>query len=388
MPNGSAGARPIDRHIKHQFDRPLGWQHASISVRIILPLVLCVFLAACGNLQIPGIAASPKPTGTSSVILDNAKIPMSLRFAPDGRLFFNEVSEGRVRIFQNGALLETPWAAFEVARGPETGLLGLALDPDFQSNHYVYLYYSEPDPDRRNNVPLRNRVVRMTDRNNHGEDLTVVLDDLPVSRTGRHAGGRLQFGPDGMLYVSVGNAESSRFGQELNRLGGKILRMRPDGSIPVDNPFPGSPVFALGFRNPFGLAFQPETGRLYANDNGGKGHDEYNLIMPAGNYGNPIVEGRGDDPRFINPLWESGDPSIGPTGMLFYTGSMFPELKNALLVCGVHQGMLRKARFTNANLDEIQDFEDIASECRLDVTQGPDGSIYYAGINKIYRYAR
>jgi aldose sugar dehydrogenase len=356
------------------------------SVRLILTVLASMLLAACVNL--PGGRGSQSSPPRTEVLIDNVKIPMSLAFAPDGRLFFNEVSEGRVRVFEAGVLQENPWATFEVARGPETGLLGLTIDPDFTSNHYVYLYYSEPDPTRRNNVPLRNRVIRMTDRGGQGVDQVVILDDLPISRTGRHSGGRLAFGPDGMLYVTVGNAESSRLGQEMGSMGGKILRVTPDGSVPPDNPFPGSPVFALGFRNPFGLAFHPATGRLYANENSGKGHDEINLIVPGGNYGNPVVEGRGDDPRFLEPLWESGEPSAGPTGLRFYAGNMFPELANDLLFCGIHVGALQRIRLTGENLDEVDSIDNLAEECRLDVVVGPDDAIYFAGINRISRYTR
>jgi glucose/arabinose dehydrogenase len=351
-----------------------------------MPIALAgLLLSACA--QLPGGSPRTSPPRVD-VLIDNLKIPMSLAFTRDGRLFFNEVSEGRVRVYENGALQETPWATFEVARGPETGLLGLAIHPDFSSNRYVYLYYSEPDPTRRNNVPLRNRVIRMTDRGGQGVDQTVILDDLPISRTGRHSGGRLAFGPDGMLYVTVGNAESSRLGQEMGSMGGKILRITPDGSIPADNPFPGSPVYALGFRNPFGLAFHPVTGSLYANDNSGKGHDEINLIVPGGNYGNPVVEGRSDDPRFLNPLWESGESSAGPTGLRFYTGNMFPELANDLLFCGIHVGALQRIRLSGPNLDEMGSVENLAEECRLDVVVGPDEAIYFAGINRIARYGR
>jgi glucose/arabinose dehydrogenase len=355
-------------------------------VRLILTILASLLAVACGNL--PGATGSQSSAPRTEVLIDNLKIPMSLTFAPDGRLFFNEVSEGRVRVFENGVLQDTPWATFEVARGPELGLLGLAIDPQFTTTHYVYLYYSEPDPNRRNAVPNRNRVIRMTDRGGQGADQTVILDNLPISRTGRHSGGRLAFGPDGMLYVTVGNAESSRLGQDLGSMGGKILRIAPDGSVPADNPFPGSPVYAMGFRNPFGLAFHPVTGKLYANENSGKGHDELNLIVPGGNYGNPVVEGHGDDPRFLEPIWESGEPSAGPTGLRFYTGSMFPELQNELLFCGIHVGPLQRIHLTGPNLDQIGSIENLADECRLDVVVGPDEAIYFAGINRISRYSR
>lgn len=356
-------------------------------VRFLLLVLLGALTTACGGAGLTGMPSRP-PEPRSELLIDNLKIPMSLAFAPDGRLFFNEVYEGRVRVFEQGTLRESPWFSTEVARGPEVGLLGLAIDPGFASNRHVYLYYSEPDPSRRNNVPLRNRIVRLTDRDGQGVDQTVVLDNLPISRTGRHSGGRLAFGPDGMLYVTVGNAESSRLGQEMGSLGGKILRIHPDGTIPADNPFPGSAVYALGFRNPFGITFHPATGRPYANENSGKGHDEINLIIAGGNYGNPVVEGRGDDPRFIDPIWESGEPSAGPTGLAFYNGAMFPELKNDLLFCGVHVGSLQRMRLAGADQRQVSSVESLAEECRLDVTVGPDGAIYFASINRIYRYAR
>lgn len=355
-------------------------------MRFILIILASLLVAACATL--PAASGPPSSAPHVEVLIDNLKIPMSLSFAPDGRLFFNEVSEGRVRVYENGVLQDAPWATFEVARGPELGLLGLAIAPQFATNHYVYLYYSEPDPNRRNNAPSRNRVIRMTDRGGQGADQTVILDNLPISRTGRHSGGRLAFGPDGMLYVTVGNAESSRLGQELGSMGGKILRIAPDGSVPADNPFPGSPVYAMGFRNPFGLAFHPLTGKLYANENSGKGHDELNLVVPGGNYGNPVVEGRGGDPRFLEPIWESGEESAGPTGLRFYTGSMFPELANDLLFCGIHVGPLQRIRLTGDNLDQVGTIENLADECRLDVVVGPDEAIYFAGINRISRYAK
>ena len=138
-------------------------------------------------------------------------------------------------------------------------MLGLALDPGYEQNRWVYLYYSEPDPNRADRRPLRNRIVRFTDRDNVGTDMTVILDDIPMSRQGRHNGGRLLFGPDGKLYVTVGNAEDKENSQNLKNVSGKVLRLNPDGTVPSDNPISGSPIFAYGFRNIFGLTIHPTT---------------------------------------------------------------------------------------------------------------------------------
>ncbi|MBA3330606.1 MAG: PQQ-dependent sugar dehydrogenase, partial [Actinobacteria bacterium] len=193
---------------------------------------------------LPRLADSPDAVAPrSSVYLDGLKVPVGLVFAPDGRLFFSEVFTGNVRVAERDGdrarLLEQPFVSLEIAKGAEAGVLGLALDPDFEHNRWVYLYYSEPDPTRRDRVPRRNRVVRFTERDNVGIEMTVILDDIDMAREGRHNGGRLAFGLDGKLYVTVGNAQDRSHSQDMRRPNGKILRINPDGSIPADNPFPG-----------------------------------------------------------------------------------------------------------------------------------------------------
>src|SRR5207244_13435632 len=124
--------------------------------------------------------------------------------------------------------------------------------------------------------------------------------------------GRLDFGRDGKLYVTVGNGQSARTGQDSCKLGGKVLRVNPDGGQPSDNPFACSSAFALGFRNPFGISFHPTTGALFVTDNGGRGHDELDLLHREGNYGQPIAEGAPGDPRSVDALWRAGRERSAP----------------------------------------------------------------------------
>ena len=333
-------------------------------------------------------AVPPRPT----VYLEGITMPVGLVFTPDGRLLFSEAFEGKVRVARRsgdrGELLPTPFADLVIAKGGESGTLGLALDPNYATNRWVYLYYSEPDPNRADRRPWRNRIVRFTDRDNVGTDMTVIFDDIPMSRQGRHNGGRLLFGPDGKLYVSVGNAEEKDNSQDLGNPNGKVLRLNPDGSIPADNPFPGSPIYAYGFRNVFGLAIHPATREVYVTENSGDSHDEINLVHPGANYGFPTFEGPGNDPRFVDPIWESGARTIGPTGLAFYTGDQLPQYRGDLFFCAVNTGALTRLRLT-PDAQSVVAAEEVVNDCHLDVVDGPDGALYYSSIaGKIVRLGR
>ena len=248
---------------------------------------------------------------------------MSLQFAADGRLFFVEVNKGQVRVAQNGVLRAEPWATLDVAKGTEQGLVGLVLHPRFSENGWVYLYYAVPNKGGKIDF---NRVVRMTEKNGVGTDTITILDKIPADVKGSHNGGRMRFGADGKLYIGTGQAGDEPYGEpKLDGLQGKMIRLNDDGTMPADNPFAGTPVYAMGLRNPFGFDFHPQTGALYSVDNGPKGYDELDLIKPGGNYGWPAVIGAPSDPRYIDPLWNSGLERLGMSGFAFYRGDQFPE---------------------------------------------------------------
>ena len=385
--------------------------------RLIRPIVLTVALlsilmltGACNALPQIG-AAPPTPTvrprdrltptplpriadaGTvvepnSQTYVGGVTMPLALNFAPDGRLFFNEATNGTVRVAERidgqGRLLPQAFAHLATAKVPESGMLGLALHPQFAQNHWVSLYYTEPDPNRQDRVPLRNRIVRYTERDNVGTEMTVILDDIGVSRRAVHNGGILRFGADGKLYVTVGNAENEANSQDPTKLNGKILRMNDDGSVPDDNPTRGSLVYALGFRNPFGMTFEPTTGQVWVTENSGDRDDEINAVEPGGNYGFPKFEGAGDDPKMKNPVWSSGSRTIGPTGLVFYTGDQLPQFKGDLFFCAMNTGELMRLRLA-ADQKSVVAGEAVTKNCHLDAVNGPDGALYYSTINQIFR---
>jgi aldose sugar dehydrogenase len=325
----------------------------------------------------------------SSVYVPDVTMPVSMVFTPDGRMLFSEVVEGTVRVAERagdqGRLLPRPFAQLQIAKGGESGVLGLALDPGYEQNRWVYLYYSEPDPDRSDRRPLRNRIVRFTDVDNVGTDMTVILDDIPISRQGRHNGGRLLFGPDGKLYVTVGNAEDKDNSQDLKNVNGKVLRLNPDGTVPSDNPIAGSPIFAYGFRNIFGLAIHPTTQQFYVTENSGDSHDEINLIRPGANYGFPFFEGIGNDARYVDPIWDSGPRTIGPTGATFYSGDQLPQYRGDLFFCAFNTGVMTRLRLGGSAFDQVVGAQEVVQGCFLDVVNGPDGALYYSSVSQILR---
>jgi len=208
------------------------------------------------------------------IVAENLEIPWEIAFAPDGRIFFTE-RVGNLRVIENGQLNPEPVISIDVGAG-EGGLLGLALDPSYEQNHFLYLYYTYSE------FPFTyNKVVRYTEKDNVLGDEIILVDKIPGAVW--HDGGRLKFGPDEKLYITTGEAGNADSAQDLNSLGGKILRVNSDGSVPSDNPFPDSIIFSYGHRNPQGIDWDPVTGKLVSSEHGPSGergfaHDEINVI--------------------------------------------------------------------------------------------------------------
>lgn len=247
---------------------------------------ICLLL--CNAFTFKTIAQLPE--GFAQVRVAEKLDPTAMTIAPDGRIFITE-KNGKVRIVKNGQLLPDPFVTIPVDNFNERGLGGIVLDPDFDRNHQFYLFYTVP-------AVNHNRVSRFTANGDYaipGSE-QIILDLEPLAGT-IHNGGAMQFGPDGKLYISVGDGANGATAQNLNSLSGKILRINSDGSIPQDNPFYNQTtgkyrsIWALGFRNSFTFAFQPGTGRLFANDVGGERFEEVNQIVKGGNYGWDKIEG-------------------------------------------------------------------------------------------------
>ena len=327
----------------------------------------------------------PELTQTFSLAegrVTDAAWPVALAAAPDGRLFFAELLTGRIMVLQDGQVLPKPFATLEdVTYHRETGLLGLALHPNYPQEPYLYAMYVVRDAET--DLPHMQRVARFRDVGNVGQDYTVILNNLPYAIAGFHNGGRITFGADGKLYLSLGDIWIEEYSQDPARLPGSILRYNADGSIPIDNPDPSSPVYAIGFRNVFGLAVQPNTGFLFATENGPAGFDEVNKVEAGQNYGWPLHMGVTQAEGFIDPIAVFGTwPELptAPTGATFTT-----EQPDLLLLCGFTDFFLRGVRLIAPDYESVDSKLVLSTNCALDVTYSNDGWLYYSTPSAIYR---
>ncbi len=260
-----------------------------------------------------------------------------------------------------------------------SGLLGLAIDPCFASNRFVYVAYTYRNRDGH----LQDRLVRLyEDPVNRRGVFDRILLDYGVDGGIHHHGGRVKFGPDGKLYWTTGDLGRPPLAQDIAVFSGKILRINPDGTIPSDNPFPGSPVYSYGHRNPQGLAWQPGTHRLYAPEHGAHHRDELNIIKPGNNYGWPIISGDESHQGMVSPVVHSGDSNTwAPSGATFVTQGPWA---GSLLFAGLWGESLYRLTFAGSDPHRVADFESILvgqfGRLRA-VVEGPDGAIYVTTSN-------
>ncbi|MEK6333338.1 MAG: PQQ-dependent sugar dehydrogenase [Acidobacteriota bacterium] len=318
------------------------------------------------------------------MIANGLSSPTAMEFAPDGRLFVC-LQGGQLRVIKNGSLLATPFVSLTVDSAGERGLLGVTFDPNFPVNNFVYVYYTVPGS------PAHNRVSRFTasgDVAAAGSEFVLLnLNDL--SSAGNHNGGAIHFGPDGKLYIAVGENANGPNSQTLSNLLGKILRINSDGTIPTDNPFFNTAgarkeIWALGLRNPFTFAFKPGTTRMFINDVGQSNWEEINDGIAGSNYGWPTTEGPTSDPNFRSPLFSYGHGTNNTQGCAI-TGGAFYNPTTVQFPSG-YVGKYFFADYCTSWIRVLDPSNNTAADFALsasnpvDLKVANDGSLYYLSI--------
>jgi glucose/arabinose dehydrogenase len=340
-----------------------------------------------GAATAPADGTEPLPPGASiQTVLPNMDMPVAMAFDPQGRLFYTERVSGNVRLFANGTLQSNPVITFNVDSSGERGLLGIAIDPSFAGNHYIYVYYTCAVG---TGCPsTENRVARFTESNGVGSGPTTIFASPQTA--GNHNGGNIHFGPDGKLYISVGDNATAANSQDVAVKNGKMHRINSDGSIPSDNPvftqtgaLPS--LYAMGLRNSFDFTFDPVApGRIFASENGPSCDDEMNRIEAGYNYGwrdNYPCDDPNPSPVYntIAPLWyiPNGQCCEAPTGITVYTGNQIPQWHNHLFMATYNNSTLRhfyldQSRTVVTTTNVVQ-----GVTAPMDLETGPDGALWY-----------
>ncbi|MFZ0064350.1 MAG: PQQ-dependent sugar dehydrogenase [Pyrinomonadaceae bacterium] len=316
--------------------------------------------------------------------MSNLEVPWSIVWAADGRMFFTE-RPGRVRVYENGQLKTQPlFVVPDVEPSGESGLMSMALHPQFGTNHFLYLAYAHKGDGQQV------RVVRLRETSSGLTEEKVIIENIPAAQF--HAGCRLRFGPDQKLYVTTGDATERGLAQRLDSLAGKTLRLNDDGSVPTDNPFINQKnvrpeIWSIGHRNAQGMDWQPGTGLMFQTEHGPSGFDgpgggdEVNIVERGKNYGWPLIHHTQTRQGLESPLLEY-TPACAPGSALFYRGNVFPQFRNNFFF-----GCLRGERIIRVVLDGRR----VVSQENLlagkygrirEVVEGPDGAIYFSTSNR------
>lgn len=325
------------------------------------------------------------PNGRVSVraeeVVSGLDVPWGLAFLPNGDMLVTERS-GRIRLVQNRNLRSQPVATVNALDRGEGGLLGITTHPNFASNRHFYVYFTTT----KDGTSV-NRVERWTlaeDRTSATRD-RIILDDIPVAQF--HNGGRIRFGPDGMLYVGTGDARIPDISQDINNIGGKILRLTPDGQVPSDNPIPGNPVYISGIRNTQGFDWV-NSSTLAVSDHGPsgelgrRGHDRVSIARGGDNLGWPTTYGCESQQGLLTSVisWREALP---PGGAAVYTGNAIPEWKGSFIIAALRAEQLQRVEF-DPQLQRVQRHEVYlqGQHGRLrEAIMGPDGELYVTTSN-------
>ncbi|WP_145146503.1 sorbosone dehydrogenase family protein [Paenibacillus xylanexedens] len=312
----------------------------------------------------------------ASVLVEGLNAPWEIVSVPDGRMFVTE-RPGAIRVIEDGKLTPEPLIEFSAPFNEEGegGLLGLAADPDFEENGYLYAYHSYLEGD-----DIANRVLRLKVNGGKAVIDQELLGNIPGGTN--HNGGRIKIGPDKLLYITTGERYEPELSQNEDSLGGKILRIGLDGSIPADNPWPNSPVYSMGHRNAQGLAWNSDNGYLYSTEHGQRNHDEINRIVAGENYGWPEVEGDEDDNgAYQAPLAHSGNDTWAPSGVAFVEEGPWA---GSLIAANLRGEQLLKVTLSEdgTQVEQVEPiFEDEWGRIR-NVSAGEDGKLYVLTNNR------
>ena len=315
-------------------------------------------------------------------IAKNLDVPWSISFASETRTLVTERT-GSIRVLENTILKSQPLITInDVITGDEEGLMGLTVDPDYINNKYLYTCYAYLE---ENN--MYDKVLRLVDNGLNASIDKVLIDKIPAAKY--HAGCRLKFGPDGKLYITTGDALNKDQAQELDSLGGKILRIESDGSIPEDNPFKNSPVYTYGHRNPQGIDWNKTTGMMVSTEHGPSGidgpggGDEINIIKPGKNYGWPLVSHEKtmsgtESPKLVFT------PAVAPASALMYSGKLFPQFKDKLLFGGLRGEGIFVVSFSEEDQEITETFvklRNINFGRIREIVESPAGEIWFTTSN-------
>lgn len=364
-------------------------------IALFSAIVVSLPLMACDQAQaLDKTVQTEKAKIRITTIASGLHYPWALAFLPDGQMLVTERHAGKIRLLSSdGKIGEAIEGVPTIVNSGQGGLLDLVLDPKFSQTRLLYFSFSEASEDGKNGTAVAQ--ARLSQDNSKLENLKIIFSQQPKEDSNKHFGSRLVFDREGHLFIGLGeraDADLRVQAQHLNSDLGKVIRIFPDGSVPMDNPYVGQKdarpeIWSYGHRNIQGAALNPATGALWVHEHGPRGGDEVNIPQPGRNYGWPLVsygvnydgtpvgKGEATAPGITDPIhvWK---PSIGPSGMAFYTGDAIPGWKGDLFVGGL--AIPKLVRLTLQGDKVVGEEPLLASErTRIrDVRQGPDGTLY------------
>ncbi len=358
-----------------------------MQTRFLVAMVLLAFVGpACKSPQsatctevMEGFGEDGVVPVKAEVVVSGLEVPWGLGFLPGGDALVTE-RPGRVRLLRGGQLVSAPVATLATGPSDEGGLLGLAVDPQFATNRRFYLYLTVADGETSSNRVER---WKLSDDGLSATQEKVIFGPIPAAKF--HDGGRIRFGPDGMLYVATGDSREPSLSQELSSPAGKLLRIDTEGMVPADNPFPGSPVYLLGIRNLQGFDWR-DDGALYITDHGPsgellrKGHDEVSIARAGDNLGWADIYSCEAKEGMVSPLltWKEAVP---PGGASVYRGDAIAAWKGSLLIGTLGSKHLQRVVFNGDSLTTHEVYFRAQHGRLRDVVMGPDGHLWVTTSN-------